>query len=43
MIITDFNKMSICELDAIYRGLSISFQINDGAIVGTEKDSSGNQ
>ena len=37
MIITDFNQMTISELNAIHRGLGVSFDINDGKIVGTEK------
>ena len=35
MIITDFNEMSICEIEAINKGLGIEFLINDGKIVGT--------
>ena len=33
MIVTDFNKMAICELEAINKGLGIEFEINDGKIV----------
>ena len=33
MIVTDFNKMTTCELEAINKGLRIEFEINDGKIV----------
>lgn len=34
MIITDFNEMSICELEAIWGTLGFEFEVNDGRIVG---------
>ena len=33
MIVTDFNKMTTCELEAINKGLGIEFEINDGKIM----------
>ena len=33
MIVTDFNKMATCELEAINKGLGIEVEINDGKIV----------
>ena len=33
MIVTDFNKMTTCELEAINKCLGIEFEINDGKIV----------
>lgn len=33
MIVTDFNKMTTCELESINKGLGIEFEINDGKIV----------
>ena len=33
MIVTDFNKMATCELEAINKGLGIEFESNDGKIV----------
>ena len=33
MIVTDFNKMTPCEFEAINKGLGIEFEINDGKIV----------
>lgn len=36
MIITDYNKMSIEELQTINKNLGIGFVIEDGAIVATE-------
>ena len=38
MIITDFNELSITELEDINTNLHLLFQINDGMIVGTEKE-----
>lgn len=37
MIITDFNKMSLEDLDIIHYNLGISLLINDGRISGTEE------
>lgn len=37
MIITDYNLMSIEELQVINDNLNIDFQINDGRIVSTER------
>ena len=37
MIITDYNLMSIEELQVINDNLNIDFQINDGRIVNTER------
>ena len=37
MIITDYNLMSIEELQAINENLGIEYQINDGKIVAIEK------
>jgi hypothetical protein len=34
MIITDFNKMSLEDLEVIHYNLGMSFEINDGKIVG---------
>ena len=33
MIVTDFNKMTTCKLEAVNKGLGIEFEINDGKIV----------
>ena len=33
MLVTDFNKMTTCELEAINIGLGIEFEIIDGKIV----------
>ena len=35
MIITNFNQMSIEELQIIAQYIGVEFQINDGKIVGT--------
>ena len=37
MIITDYNLMSIEELQVINDNLNIDFQVNDGRIVSTER------
>ena len=37
MIITDYNLMSVEELQVISDNLGVEFQINDGRIVSTEK------
>lgn len=37
MIITDYNLMSVEELQVINDNLNIDFQINDGRIVSTER------
>lgn len=37
MIITDYNLMSIEELQVINENLGIEYQINDGKIVAVEK------
>ena len=37
MIITDYNLMSIEELQVINENLGIEYQINDGEIVSVEK------
>lgn len=36
MIVTDYNLMSVEELQAIYETLGTVFQINDGKIVNIE-------
>lgn len=38
MIITDYNKMTLEELSVIRDYLGISYVIEDGRIVGTQKD-----
>lgn len=38
MIITDLNKMSIEDLEIFSRTLGVTYLINDGVIVGTEKE-----
>lgn len=37
MIITDFNKMPVRDLEKISQGLPISFVIEDGKITKTER------
>lgn len=37
MIVTDYNLMSVEELQAIYENLGTVFQINDGRIVSAER------
>lgn len=37
MIITDYNLMSVEELQVINENLDIEFQINDGKIVSAER------
>ncbi len=37
MIITDFNKMSLEDLEIIHYHMGISYLINDGLIVGKEE------
>lgn len=37
MIVSDYNSMTIEELQVINENLGIEFQINDGKIVGTER------
>lgn len=38
MIITDFNKMTLEDLEKIHYFLGLSFEINDGQIDGFEKE-----
>lgn len=39
MIITNFNQMSVEELQIIAQHIGVEFQINDGKIVGTIRKS----
>lgn len=38
MIVTDYNLMSVEELQVISESTGIEFQINDGKIVGSERN-----
>ena len=38
MIITDFNQMSVEDLMIFNAYLGVTYEINDGAIVGTERE-----
>ena len=38
MIITDFNKMTLEELEVIHKSFEITYEIEDGKITGTNKE-----